>query len=1476
MVFVMLIGLFGVASAQTQNFSYNDSWGKQGFTLSDSKSNGVEVVYSIQEFSLENLDVKGETMKNVVLPGTFLFNNEGQPNLPGSGRYIAIPQQAKATVRISQMRMEIIENVDIIPAARIPLDTEPGPAEYKKNAQTYAKNEFYPAEPVILSDPTDIRGVDVVMLGITPFQYNPVTKQLRVYRDMKIEVSFEGGNSKVGNDRLRSRWWDPILSDLLLNINQLPKYDYSKRAVTISKEEGAEYLIITPTGAEFQAWADTIRRFRTEQGIKTKVVTLAQIPNGTTPAGLETYIQNAYSTWTIPPAAVLLLGDYGTNAANSVTSPIWDNYCVSDNILGDVNNNDITDIVMARITANNAAQLQVLVGKFLSYERNPPTSEYFYAHPITALGWQTERWFQICSEVINGFMQYGLNKTPIRENKIYEGATNVWSTATNTSTVVNYFKIDGSGSGLDYIPPTTTHLTDWGGNATRINADINAGSFMLQHRDHGMETGWGEPSYENTNINGLHNTDLTFIFSINCLTGKYNYSGECFAEKFHRYTYNNQFSGALGLIAASEVSYSFVNDAYTWGMYDNMWTQFMPAYGATNPTRTIMPGFANVAGKYFLQASNWPYNTENKEVTYHLFHMHGDAFLNMYSEVPQNLTVVNEPVIIGGTSGFEVSINDGAFIALTRNGEIIGVAEGTGETQLIPIPAQLPGDTVKMVITAQNYYRYSQNIPVIPANGPYIIKEAYTVNDSQANNNGMVDYGETVNLSLTMKNIGLENGQNVMVKLRTTDPYVTLLDSTEVYPTVNAGGFTTIENGFSFSVSNSIPDEHRVTFQIVATIDTTWFSSISVIVNAPLLQFGNVIVNDQLGNNNGKLEPGETADLLFAVQNVGHASIANVEGTTMINNMFVTLNNTSASIAEIAAGSENNLVFNVTANDATPEGFPVEFITNAGSGAYNCSDTIMVVAGELLETWEGGNFTYLDWTQGGTKPWILATNSPYEGLFCAKSGKIAHGQKSSIALQLNVYGDNNQVSFYYRLASENNGDYLQFYIDATKVGEWSGTSDWTQVSYPVTGGTHTFKWQYSKNNSISTTSDAVWIDYIKFPPVVSLVSYAGEDATVCAGNTFQCSGFASNQTAVLWTTTGTGTFSNAAILNPIYTPSQADITAGNVTLTLSAISQAGTMKQNSMTLTINTLAPISLGNDTTVCDGTNFTLTAGDYDVYNWNNGASSDSALLITQTGDYSVVVTDFAGCSVGSNTVHIVVNPAPALDLGADIVICEGTQATLDAGTGYVSYNWNNGQANTQSIAVSTEGLNYVTVTNSAACSKTDSILITVNPLPTVSLGADIDMFTNETKVLTATAENVSFLWNDNSTNSTLTLNGATLGKGTFTYYVTVTDANSCSFTDTVIVRVEFPIGIDANESATLKVYPNPTNGLVYLQFDKASQNTVVVEVSDLKGQLLYAQKFDSNGQKNIDVSNLQSGIYLLKIKSNNFVKVLKLNKN
>ena len=1005
---VLLAVLCCFQSAHAQQFNYSDSWGSQGFTLETQKSNGVSINYSLTGITLEDVAVKGESLKSVKVSGIFLPNDEGAPDLAGTGRFIAIPQGATATVKVVASRTETIKDVDIAPAPRIPLDTDDGPLFYEKNQKIFSKNAFYPEEPVKLSEQMKLRGVDVVILGITPFQYNPVTKELIIYRDLKIEVTFEGGNGYVGEDRLRSRWWDPVIQDAVINPAFIPEMDYSKKSGS-AKTPDYEYVIIIPNDPAFEQWADTIKNWRTLQGIKTGIVKTSDI-GGNTVAAIEAYVDNAYNTWDIPPAAVLLLGDYGTGTAgiNSYlyTHPAGYPNFASDNKYSDVNGDELPDIAFARITANNASQLQVMISKFLNNERNPPTDPNFYNHPITALGWQTERWFQICSEVVGGFWKNVQGKNPVRINAIYSGTPgSVWSTATNTQQVVDYF----GPSGLGYIPTLPSTLGGWSGGtpADVVNA-INNGSFMLQHRDHGFYEGWGEPAFTSTYISSLTNVNnkLPFVFSINCQTGAYHNTSECFAEKFHRYTYGGQNSGALGLIAATEVSYSFVNDVYVWGLFDNLWTNFMPAYGTNPASRDVLPAFGNSAGKNFLYQSSWPYNTSDKLVTYRLFHHHGDAFMTVYSEVPQNLTVNHATALLGGTTSFTVTANTGSLIALTLNGDILATANGTGAPVVMTIAPQTPATNMIVTVTKQNYYRYSATVPVIPPSGPYVSYESHSLNDQSGNNNGLADFGETILLNTTLKNLGSETANNVTALLICSDPFITLTDPSQNFGSIAAGATSTINGAFGFIVSANVPDGHVYNFelQVSGSTDDTWTSYFSITAYAPLLEpsIGLTIDDASGGNGNGRLDPGETATITAVVENNGHSLSPSASAVLTTVSPYITINSGTDALGQIAAGSSASADFNITCSASTPVGQSVDLAMAVDAGNYGFNHTYFTSVGLVLEDWELGNFTRFPWTFSGNANWTIANTGQYEGIYTAKSGVITHSQTSDMSVMLQV------------------------------------------------------------------------------------------------------------------------------------------------------------------------------------------------------------------------------------------------------------------------------------------------------------------------------------------------------------------------------------------------------------------------------------------------------------------------------------------
>ncbi|MCI0474135.1 MAG: C25 family cysteine peptidase, partial [Ignavibacteria bacterium] len=917
-----------------QQYNYTGNWGPAGFSVTRSSAVNLELNFSVNKLFLEDVNVDGMTMKAAKIPGIFLPNDAGKPDLAGTGKFIAIPQGAAVNYKIISYRTEKYYNVDIAPAPVIPRDNEPGPLRYQKDMGVFAKNSFYPESPVMISSPMKIRGVDVVTLGITPLQYNPSTKELIVYTDIKVEVNFAGGNGHFGNDVYRSIWFDPILEDAIINYSSLPKLNYETRNLNWQKLDayGYEYVIICPNVPVFLQWADSVKNFRIAQGIKTGIFTLSQI-GGNDATLIKNFLLNAWTNWTVKPVAALLLGDYNPSiSANALTSPIYNSYCVSDNILGDMDNNHLPDIVMARMTAQDATELETMITKFLKFERTPPTDPNYYNKPITALGWQTERWFQICSEAVGGFWKKTMGKNPTRINAIYSGSpSTTWSTATNTATVVNYF----GPAGTYYIPLTPDSLGGWsGGTAQMVVNAINGGSFALQHRDHGSVTGWGEPAFQSSNISQLtnNNNNLCFIFSINCLTGKYNNSSESFAEKFHRYKYNGLNAGALGLIAASEVSYSFVNDCYVWGMMDNFWPNFMPTYGTTPASRDFKPAFGNAAGKYFLYQSSWPYNTSNKEVTYHLFHHHSDAFLNLYSEVPQNLTVSHASVILSGVNTFNVSANAGAFIAITKDTSILGTATATGTTQSISIPGtQLPGQILKVVVTKQNYFRYEAPVSVIPPTGPYVVKDTVILNDASplGNGNGKMDYGETNKLSLRVKNVGSATATGVNVKVSESDPYVTMTDSTESYGDIGANATMLKTDAFTYTVANNIPDGRQVNFTVTATSGSnSWISSFSITGHSAILKKGAVSINDSAGNNNGRWDAGETVGLKVCARNNGSASATNVVGVLSESDPFITIVTNNLNYGTIAANDSTVKQFSVSSAANTPVGYTATMLIN--------------------------------------------------------------------------------------------------------------------------------------------------------------------------------------------------------------------------------------------------------------------------------------------------------------------------------------------------------------------------------------------------------------------------------------------------------------------------------------------------------------------------------------------------------------------
>lgn len=138
-----------------------------------------------------------------------------------------------------------------------------------------------------------------------------------------------------------------------------------------------------------------------------------------------------------------------------------------------------------------------------------------------------------------------------------------------------------------------------------------------------------------------------------------------------------------------------------------------------------------------------------------------------------------------------------------------------------------------------------------------------------------------------------------------------------------------------------------------------------------------------------------------------------------------------------------------------------------------------------------------------------------------------------------------------------------------------------------------------------------------------------------------------------------------------------------------------------------------LGPDISYCFGKSITLDAGaGYSSYLWNNGTTSQT-LITSDTGTYYVTVQD--GLCILSDTLHLAYYPIPSVEIGSDSSICQGESITYDAGAGFSAYLWHNGST-LQTHTTSTTGTKWVKVNDDNDCEATDTLELTVHPVPSV----------------------------------------------------------------------------------------------------------------------------------------------------------------
>lgn len=865
------------------------------------------------------VDVEGQVFTELIIPGYSSTEFLGSPKLPVNRQLIEIPMGATPKVSILSSTFREISLNDMGIHAPLfpdqpPLVKDGYPQEFFFDEAIYAKDMFYFEKLASVEVLGMMRGLRIARLDISPVQYNPVTHTLRVYDNIEVEVTFEGADIQLTiEEKLKNS--GPYYKSLGMHfINYKAVSPASRDTITTYP---IKYVIIADP-----MFTDQLQPFIEWKTIKGFTVIEAYTDNpavGNTTTSIKAYIEGLYQAGTPEdpaPSFVLFVGDddqipaFDGDAGYHITDL---DYC---EFTGDY----FPEIYYGRFSAQTTDQLQPQIDKTLQYEKYEMPDPSFLNEVLLVSGMDGT----YASDWGNGQINYGTE---------------------------NYFNAAHGLTSHVYLYPES------GSHAADIRQHVSDGVGFGNYTAHCSASGWGDPSFNISHIPALQNQDKYSLLVGNCCSSNAFNSDACFGEALLR----AENKGALGYIGGTNSTYW--DEDYYFGVGVGPITEDPPAYEET--TLGYYDRTFHDHGEAFEDFYTTQYQmvfagnlavTEGSpgsaEYYWEIYCLMGDPSLMIYFAEPPALSVTYDPLMPLGTTSFTITTEPYAYAAISRDAVLHGaaLADASGIAIIELDPFTIPGEA-DIVVTKQNAQPFFGTVMVQNPNGPYMIMSDYTIADqTSGNGNGQADYSEYVHLDVELENIGSEDAISVAATLSTESDLVIITDDYEEWGTIPVQTAITQLEAYAFTVADSIPDQANVTFDLSIEDNTkeTWNSSFIITLNAPVLSFGEIFVDDsQTGNNNGRLDPGETADIMIPLVNNGHSDALNANGNLSSASLDVTINNSIFNLDTVFAQDMKYAVYNVSVSEEISTGTSIAFTTMAQAGAYAIQEDFFLVAGQI-------------------------------------------------------------------------------------------------------------------------------------------------------------------------------------------------------------------------------------------------------------------------------------------------------------------------------------------------------------------------------------------------------------------------------------------------------------------------------------------------------------------------------------------------
>ncbi len=1492
-VLALTFGLLVNQRAVAQEFAIDFGRSAPDIVVGEDNMHQLNLNFSYKGLSTFKVETeRGLQFNEIFIPGAYAIGELGTPKLPATKKLIEIPFGAEVIVTVKSytttdyLLSDYGINFPILPnQPSIRKDEQVSDVPFEFNQEIYEQDEFIKHEMASVEMLGVLRGYRLARLTVAPVNYNPVKGILRVFNDIEIEISYTNVDLAL-TDYVKastySPYFDVIESRLLNNMrNGYPNHpDLTKYPV--------KYLVVSHR--MFENDLQPFLEWKTQKGFEVIVAYTDVI--GTTYAQIQSWIHAQYNqgTPTDPaPSFIMLVGDTPQIPAITGTSSgkMTDLYYAS------VDGDYFPEMYYGRFSATNSAQLVSQIAKTLYYEKYE-FEDPSYLNDVTLIAGADGTW-----------------NTRVGQPTVLYGTSNYFNAAHGYTNIYSYLTSPYTGC---YGP-------------TRIAVS------MINYTAHCNETSWGDPNLSISAVNAFANNGKYPIAVGNCcLAADFGY-GECIGEAWQR----GANKGSVAYLGSSPSSYWFEdfywsvgafpiqgnNNGYvptyeetTWGAYDGPFVSDYVTTGSTNFVGNLAVTEVDIQG----------YPSHSSPLYYwQAYNVLGDASLVPYHTEGSENTVSHMAIVPIGMDYYEVTAEPGSYVGITKDGILHGSAL-VGETGIVEVPLEpiLAGGPVDIVVTKPQRIPYMIQVPAAALEGPYVVLDSYTISDPSGNNNGQADYGENISLNVTLKNVGADPSAPVTATISGSDQYVTLTSAAaKNFGAIPNGGTSTVNNAYSFSIANFVPNQHKAQFTLTMTDGSgSWVSNLLITIQAPVVVIASefVIDDSQSGNNDAILDPGETAMVKINIENTGNSNISNAVVTIVSNDPLLTINTPTVTVPAIAAGASVEMSISVTADAASPIGYPVNVDLSAvagPSGLYTANQMITVVIG-LIPEYNMSNQTV----------------TTCVGLFYDSGGPN------------NEYGNNQNLTMTFLPAStdgvikvnflsfdtETNYDYLFIYNGPNASSPQVPGSPFHGTTNPGTivalNGSGALTFKFTSDGSVTkagweaevschyitaipdcasnpnpadeaqnvpmnsvltwTSLDAtlfdVYFGVVPNPPFIETATIPSYSPTMMPNTTYYWKIVPKNsngqaEDCPVWSFTTSG---------PEYMMGNGNVTAANGMFYDSGGPSANYNSSENFTMTF---FPATTGQPLMFT----FTMfdTEANYDYLHIHNGPDVSSPVFagspfhgttgpvsVTSThasgaitfkfiSDVSIVKAGWAASFQTLGTLNCNITSEPEQ-------ICQGESAMLLAnasgGTGTYNCSWLPAASLSNPnipnpIATPDVTTTYTLTVDDGETIVTDSYTLVVNNVPQINLGEDQIVCADQTVILDATTPGaVSYLWTPGGyTTPTIQVDSTGVGLGAVTYSVVVTNANDCVGEDAVVITFDPCIGIsEVGDNLSLSIYPNPARNVLNINLNGVSES-VEYTLLNYQGQNVHARKIgrlDGSVSQQIELGNFAPGIYYLRL--------------